>query len=599
VTYLAILFVVSGLLPAQVRPALAPTCIPTRLLVQLSEFGASVTVGGFPFPITVGVFDDCGTPRSDASVVAGFSDGSQPIVLQSQGNGQYSAVFVPQRSRSLTVIQITAVAPGGLAGNEIFTLLTAGLQLSQTGLIFQTRAGASPPAASPLTLTAIGLGVDFAATATTRSGGDWLHVSPAQGFASPSQALSVQVDPSGLAPGDYYGLIRVDSQAAANTPLFNTVVLNVTASGKGSVSHLDTSGHAHTRAADLPARPCGATLFPVITVATGGFSPVASWPAPILVDVVDAAKQPLSSNAIVVVSFSNGDPPLRLVSSADGLWSGTWIPGVSSSSVVITAQADFRDQEGCAMYSTDLSTQAPAPLVGAGGLLSAASFMAPYGISPGEAISIFGLNFSADTVSAPSLPLPPQLEDTQIQIAGRAAPLLFSSNQQVNAVLPLDIAPDNGYSAIAIRGAKISVPTPVTITHTNPAVYTINSAGTGQAHAYKSLSSGLLILADAAHPASPGDVLVVYATGLGAVDSAIAAGSAAPVDHLVKGTEVIGASIGGLDAPIAFAGLAPGFSGLYQVNLTVPAGVQRGNAVPLVLTGPNGHQSRAVTVAIE
>jgi uncharacterized protein (TIGR03437 family) len=568
----------------------------------LSEFGATFSVAGFPFPVSVGVFDDCGTPRSDASVVATFTNGDPPILLQSVGNGQFEGTLVPKAGRSLSVITINAQAAGLRNASAIFTLLTAGLQLSQTGLIFQTPA-AGAPAASQLTLAAIGPAVDFVATTTTRSGGDWLHVSPAQGFAAPSQTLSVRVDPTGLAQGDYYGLIRVDSQTAGNAPLFTSVVLNVTASGKGSLTRLPTSRgadiHAQAGAADVFVKTCGTTLFPVITVATGGFSPVASWPAPLLVDVLDAAQKQVPSGASVIAQFSNGDPPLRLVSSQDGHWSGTWVPGISSSSVVITAQADFRDQEGCATFSTDLSTQAPAPIVTRAGVLSAAGFTAPKGVSPGEMLSIFGLNFSADTVSAPSLPLPLQLEDTQIYIAGRATPLLFSSAQQVNAVLPFDIAPDNSYFALAFRGTKISVPAPVVITQTNPAVYTINSMGTGQAHAYKALSSGALILADASHPASPGDVLVVYATGLGAVDSAVTPGSAAPLDHLVKSTQAIGATLGGLNAPISFAGLAPGFAGLYQVNLTVPSGVAAGNSVPLMLTGPNGSQSPTVSVAIQ
>jgi uncharacterized protein (TIGR03437 family) len=599
---MAILFAGTAVLPAQVPTPLAATCTPSALaLVSLTEFGPTFSVAaGFPFLLTVGVYDDCGSPRSDAIVIASFANGDPPILLQGEQIGQYSAVYVPKANRqSLSVITIDAQAPGVRSGSATFTLLTAGLQLSQTGLIFQAPAAGPPPAASQLTLTTVSQAVDFLITTSTRSGANWLHVSPTQGFAAPSQTLSVQVDPTGLAPGDYYGLIRVDSKTAPNAPLFTTVVLNVGAAGKGSVSQLLTSSRANTGAADPFVKPCGTTLFPVIKVDAGGFLPVASWPAPILVDVLDAAMKPVPSTAIVIASFSNGDPPLRLVSSQDGHWSGTWIPGISSSSVVITAQADFRDQEGCATFSTGLSTQAPAPLLSAGGVLNAASFMALKGVSPGEMVSIFGLNFSADTVSAPSLPLPLQLEDTQILIAGIATPLLFSSNQQVNAVLPADIAPDNSYFAIAIRGAKISVPRPVTIIHTNPAVYTINSMGAGQAHAYKAFSSGALILADAAHPASPGDVLVIYATGLGAVDSAIAPGSAAPLDRLVKATEIIGATVGGVNAPIAFAGLAPGFSGLYQINLTVPSGVQPGNSVPLVLTGPSGQQSPVVSLAIQ
>ncbi len=58
------------------------------------------------------------------------------------------------------------------------------------------------------------------------------------------------------------------------------------------------------------------------------------------------------------------------------------------------------------------------------------------------------------------------------------------------------------------------------------------------------------------------------------------------------------ASIGGLPAQVSFAGLAPGFAGLYQVNVTVPAGVTAGASVPVILTAA-GFSSAPVTVAIQ
>jgi uncharacterized protein (TIGR03437 family) len=57
------------------------------------------------------------------------------------------------------------------------------------------------------------------------------------------------------------------------------------------------------------------------------------------------------------------------------------------------------------------------------------------------------------------------------------------------------------------------------------------------------------------------------------------------------------ATIGGINAPVHFAGLAPGFVGLYQVNVQAPAGVTAGSAVPLVLTQA-GVSSNTVTLAI-
>jgi uncharacterized protein (TIGR03437 family) len=57
------------------------------------------------------------------------------------------------------------------------------------------------------------------------------------------------------------------------------------------------------------------------------------------------------------------------------------------------------------------------------------------------------------------------------------------------------------------------------------------------------------------------------------------------------------ATVGGIQAPVSFSGLAPNFAGLYQVNVRIPAGVQSGNFVPVVVS-INGAPSNPVTIAI-
>ena len=78
---------------------------------------------------------------------------------------------------------------------------------------------------------------------------------------------------------------------------------------------------------------------------------------------------------------------------------------------------------------------------------------------------------------------------------------------------------------------------------------------------------------------------------------AVPAGTAAPTSSLSYTTQTATATVGGQNAQILFAGLAPGYVGLYQVNLIVPTGVAAGPSVPVVITAA-GAASATVTVAI-
>lgn len=101
------------------------------------------------------------------------------------------------------------------------------------------------------------------------------------------------------------------------------------------------------------------------------------------------------------------------------------------------------------------------------------------------------------------------------------------------------------------------------------------------------------------NPAVAGSVIQVFATGLGPTTPQVKTGEAAPANPvavLVPETQLT-ASIGGLPAEILFQGLAPGFVGLYQVNLRVPSGVPSGD-VPLALTA-NGLRSNEALLAVK
>lgn len=110
-------------------------------------------------------------------------------------------------------------------------------------------------------------------------------------------------------------------------------------------------------------------------------------------------------------------------------------------------------------------------------------------------------------------------------------------------------------------------------------------------------NTGTLVTASA--PAHVGDTLVIYCNGLGAVTPPIPTGQPAPAGGPLSVTNnPVSITIGGIAATVNFAGLAPGFPDLYQVNAVVPPGVSPGTAVPVVLNVA-GQTSPTVTMTVE
>jgi uncharacterized protein (TIGR03437 family) len=105
------------------------------------------------------------------------------------------------------------------------------------------------------------------------------------------------------------------------------------------------------------------------------------------------------------------------------------------------------------------------------------------------------------------------------------------------------------------------------------------------------------MVVDANSPAHAGDYLQIYATGLGVVTNTPQTGAAAAGSPLSYAVNYPAVTIGSVPAPVSFAGLAPGFIGLYQVNVQVPQGVAAGDAVPVMLS-TGAIASNTVTISV-
>ncbi len=125
-----------------------------------------------------------------------------------------------------------------------------------------------------------------------------------------------------------------------------------------------------------------------------------------------------------------------------------------------------------------------------------------------------------------------------------------------------------------------TVTVPVAVTA--PGIYSLDQSGTG-AGAIEHANGAVV---NAANPAAPGEVVVVYLTGMGAVTPTIADGTAStgkPLNNAVMPTVYVADQ----QAAVTFSGLAPGFPGLYQLNVTIPASLASAGNLPLAIGTAN------------
>ncbi|HEV2689919.1 MAG TPA: hypothetical protein VGV35_15275, partial [Bryobacteraceae bacterium] len=587
--------------------------------------------------------------------------------------------------------------------------LDQAIQLSHVGLSFTVVSGGGVVPPRSFAVSNIGRGnMNFKVSTRTLTGGQqWLSATPSAGTSSsvgPPPTVTVTVNQAGLAPGFYFGLVRVDSAAAANTPQVATAVLhvlptnqdpgpviepsdvvftaiqgapspgsknlllyNVSATPQTYVSNVIaanpmdrfsfTSGNS-TLALTQPTRvvvqpltanlaagvyeaeltlqfsdgnirrvglrtivtaaPAGSSgtnlldgappgdttppactpsqLVPVITTLGQSFGVPASWPVALEVEVRDDCGNTLDSGS-VKASFSNGDPPLSLLSAQNGMWNTTWVSGrnVGPVTLSVTANDPVRNLAGAREVTGGLGDSSQAPLLAAA--VSGASFASNTPLAPGSIISLFGQDLSNGTASASQIPLGVTLAGAGVAMAGSSLPLFFASNGQINALVPGGIVPNTSHQILVQRENTLSVPISVDVAQAEPAIFGYPLPGDPP-------SQGAIVNAvtyAVAHPATPvvaGDILAIFCTGLGAVDQTIPDGAAAPSAPPANTTSTPGVTVGGKGARVIFSGLAPGFIGLYQIDAVMPSGVTPGSQVPVVLS-ILGQTGPAATIAVK
>lgn len=323
--------------------------------------------------------------------------------------------------------------------------------------------------------------------------------------------------------------------------------------------------------------------------------PGSSLPEPLQVALADSNQIPYAGQAVnfTVAEGNAAVSPETLGTDASGLATAIVTFGETIGPVTIRATL-----AGSGLSVDFFLTALDKPNVPALGTVNAASYaLSPPSVpgtatsSPGALITIFGTSLSAITASATSLPLPASLGGTSVDIGGIAARLLYVSPLQINAQVPFELA--SGLFNLTVRNAASdSIPILFAVQDAFPGIFTFDATGTGPGAI---LHNATQLPVTAQDPALPGEFVQIYATGLGRVSPSVALGQPAgsdPPSATVLPTTV---TIDGMSVPASFAGLAPGYAGLYQVNAQVP---EIGPGTAEVILTINGLDSQTVTMAV-
>jgi uncharacterized protein (TIGR03437 family) len=211
------------------------------------------------------------------------------------------------------------------------------------------------------------------------------------------------------------------------------------------------------------------------------------------------------------------------------------------------------------------------PVTSSDAIVSASSFQ-PGSFAPGDLLDVFGAGLGpVGGIQAPAGNLPTTLGGTQATIGGYPVAIRFASGVALQVQIPY-IVPGGDHPFVITYNGLSSDPVTVNVVSTNPGIFTTSPLGTGDAKAANQNGS----LNTSSNRAAKGSVVAIYATGLGTITPNLATGQSPPADPLSVTNFPVSAVVGGVGAPVQFAGPAPGFPGTYQVNVQIPDSVGSG-----------------------
>jgi uncharacterized protein (TIGR03437 family) len=213
-----------------------------------------------------------------------------------------------------------------------------------------------------------------------------------------------------------------------------------------------------------------------------------------------------------------------------------------------------------------------APAYSAAGMVNASNYT-PGPFAPNSIVSIFGtgLSWSTQGLTADDIvnnTLPVELNSTRVYVMDSPAPLLYVSDGQINFLVPGNQL-DGDVTVRVVREGVTGPEITVTLVDAVPALFQTAAGYAIAAHLDNSLIAP-------GSPAQPGEIIVVYACGLGMTQPNPAPGVIPQSAAVILRLSDLKVYLGGTaidSASILYAGVSPGSAGLYQINLVLPAGL--------------------------
>lgn len=214
-------------------------------------------------------------------------------------------------------------------------------------------------------------------------------------------------------------------------------------------------------------------------------------------------------------------------------------------------------------------------------------------VAPGQVATITG------SALGPSEPVitgagawPTTLGGVRVTVNGVDVPIRYAASSRIDVQMPFNLTGPTANIQVTYAG-NVSDAIPVTVQATFPGLFAERSGGAGQAKAANQDGT----LNSITNPAKRGSYITVYGVGLGAVTPSAVAGQVPPTSPLSVAVNTVAASIGGVPATVSFAGLAPGYAGLYQINILVPDGVADG-AREVIVSNANVASQNGLVIQI-